>query len=280
MFLQNDRDLVAKVLAPPRTWLIASVGVFLSWSHGTAHGLPIPTVSPRPEIELGATGQPIEAWALPAWPELGETVSNLDAESDFTLDIDSQILEESPVLQRWLETVPDIQADIRRDPAFRTRLRLGYVGFPDEDGTGGILIGIQDLFIGQTPLALSAEYAVGDGGDRESIGVDAQYYLLPLGGYVNIAPVVGYRAVEIDGVTSDGAHLGLRAIVVPSRTGAADLSFAQTWVAPGSEQEVGLTTFSFGYAVTHNLRVATDIQLQKGPAGRGSRVGLLLEWMP
>ncbi|MDJ0560268.1 MAG: hypothetical protein PX638_14290, partial [Microcystis sp. M53599_WE4] len=46
------------------------------------------------------------------------------------LDLDPKIRQESPVLERWLEKIPDIAEDIRRDPSFRTRIRLGYAEFP------------------------------------------------------------------------------------------------------------------------------------------------------
>ena len=38
------------------------------------------------------------------------------------LDLSPEIVEESPVLQRWLEEVPDVLEDIRSDPSFRTRV--------------------------------------------------------------------------------------------------------------------------------------------------------------
>lgn len=198
---------------------------------------------------------------------------------DSEFDIDPQIIEDSPVLQRWQEEIPDIAADIKYDPAFRTRVRMGYAQFPSTDHTGGIYLGIQDVFIGQTPLTVSAEYSGNWRGDRTLFGIDAQYYLLPLGWYGNVAPVLGYRLVESPEFDSEGFNVGLRIILIPSRGGGADLSLTQTWVAPGTDEEIGLTTFSAGYAVTSNLRVATDIQTQNAPHNQESRVSILLEWM-
>nr|MBA3923620.1 hypothetical protein [Nostocaceae cyanobacterium] len=54
----------------------------------------------------------------------------------------------------------------------------------------------------------------------------------------------------------------------------------QSWVSPGTDSEVGLTTLSAGYAVSHNLRLSTDIQKQNARLFKDSRVGLVLEWMP
>ncbi|MGD1941933.1 MAG: hypothetical protein ACFB0G_11530 [Leptolyngbyaceae cyanobacterium] len=196
------------------------------------------------------------------------------------VDVDPAIIDSSPVLQRWLEEVPDIAIDIQHDPAFRTRVRLGYAEFPAADNTGGVYVGVQDLFVGRTPLTLSAEYSSNGRGDSQLIGADAQFYLLPLGWYGNVAPVVGYRSIETSTFDTDGVNVGFRIMLIPSRAGAADLSFTQSWVAPGTDQEVGLSTFSAGYAIAEDIRISTDIQTQNADNGQESRVTLLLEWMP
>lgn len=195
------------------------------------------------------------------------------------VDVDPAIIEGSPVLQRWLEEVPDLAVDIHHDPAFRTRVRVGYAEFPSTDNTGGVYVGVQDVFVGRTPLTLSAEYAVNGRGDRQVIGADAQYYLLPLGWYGNVAPVIGYRDIQTPEFAADGLNLGLRVILIPSRAGTADLSVTQSWVAPGTDREVGLTTFSAGYAIAEDLRIGTDIQIQNTRRRQESRVGVLLEWL-
>ncbi len=195
------------------------------------------------------------------------------------IDIDPELIENSPVLQRWLEEIPDVATDIKHDPAFQTRLRLGYAHFPSNDHTGGLYVGVQDVFVGRTPLTLSADYSQNGRGDRTSYGFDAQYYALPLGSYGNFAPVLGYRHLETPTYISEGVNIGFRVVLIPSRTGAADLSLTQTWVAPGSNDEVGLTTFSVGYAVTSQLRISTDIQTQNTATRQDSWVGVLLEWM-
>ncbi len=102
----------------------------------------------------------------------------------------------------------------------------------------------------------------------------------PLGSYVNIAPLVGYRHLQTDEYSTDGVNVGARLKLVLSRGGAADISLTQSWVAPGTTEEVGLTTLSFGYAMTRNLRLSTDIQKQNSRQSKDSRVGIVLEWMP
>jgi hypothetical protein len=205
--------------------------------------------------------------------------SGLPTATGTDLDIDPAIIENSPVLQRWLEAIPDVATDIKYDPAFRPRLRAGYAFFPSNGQTSGFQVGVQDWFLGRTPLALSADYSENSPGDRASYGIDAQYYILPLGWYGNVAPVLGYRSLDTPTYSVSGFNVGFRIVLIPSRTGAADLSLTQTWVAPGTPDEVGLTTFSVGYAVTSQLRIATDIQTQNAPGRQDSRVGVLLEWL-
>jgi hypothetical protein len=91
---------------------------------------------------------------------------------------------------------------------------------------------------------------------------------------------VGYRNLETGDYSTDGVNVGARLLLVLSRTGAADVSLTQSFVSPGSSEEVGITTLSFGYAVTRNLRLSTDIQKQNSREEKDSRVGIVLEWMP
>ena len=186
-------------------------------------------------------------------------------------------IKDSPVLQRWQRQVPNVLEDIKNDPSFRTRWRLGYNRFSQSNGAN---IGIEDVFIGKTRLTASGDYQWAFNGDYQSYGADLHYYLRPLGSYVNIAPLVGYRHLQNGDYSMDGVNVGGRLKLVLSRGGAADITLAQSWVAPGTAKEVGLTTLSFGYAVTRNLRLATDIQKQNSRHSKDSRVGIVLEWMP
>lgn len=101
-----------------------------------------------------------------------------------------------------------------------------------------------------------------------------------LGSYVNIAPLVGYQHLQNGDYSTDGVNVGGRLKLVLSRGGAANITLAQSWVAPGTAKEVRLTTLSVAYAVTRNLRLATDIQKQNSRHSIDSRVGIVLEWMP
>ncbi len=195
-----------------------------------------------------------------------------------SLNLSPEIIEQSPVLQRWLEAVPDVRADIRNDPSFTTRVQAGTTFFPSTDGTGGFVIAVEDWFIGRTPLTVSADYQQNYRGDRQAYGADLHYYVLPLGGYFNIAPTVGYRTAR-SGQDYDvsGANVGVRLRFVPSRTGAADLTLDQSWVV-GDSQGLSITQLNLGYAITQDLRLSTDLEWQSTADKGDSRVGVNLEW--
>ncbi|MCW6036563.1 hypothetical protein K4A83_09850 [Spirulina subsalsa FACHB-351] len=226
-------------------------------------------------------------WGNPSSPPLQtlgnaskQWITQASAPPSTPLDIEPEILDESPVLQRWSEEIPDVLHDIRHDPSFKTRVRLGYSQFPSTHHRSGWTIGVEDVFLGKTGLTVSAEYQGTFKGDRTTWGGDLRYYVLPLGSRVNIAPVLGYRNITTGAYQTDGINVGAKLKLIPSRTGAADLSLTQTFVSPGSSDEVGITTLSVGYAITPQLRISTDLQKQNSVAKKDSRVGIILEWMP
>lgn len=194
-------------------------------------------------------------------------------------NIPEGVLKESPTLQRWLKEAPDILEDIRHDPSFRTRLRLGFTTFPSTDNTGGINVGIEDIFIKRTGLTISADYQSAFNGDRHAYGADLHYFLLPLGNYFNLAPLIGYRYVQSNDFNTDGLHLGLRLMLAFSRTGGGDISLSQSYISPGGSEEVGITSLSVGYAVTSKLRLSTDLEWQNSLEDHDSRAGINLEFL-
>lgn len=196
------------------------------------------------------------------------------------LDIPQETIESSPVLQRWLQETPDISLDIDRDPAFSTRLRLGYSLYPSNNNSSGIIVGVEDIFVDRTKLTFSADYSTNFDGERTSIGGAFNYYLFNLGNYINIAPVVGYRYLQTGDFDTNGVNLGIKLKLSLSRTGAADLSLTQSFISPTGDEEVGITNLSVGYAITPHLRLATDIEKENSRAKKDSRVSILLEWIP
>ena len=222
------------------------------------------------------------AWSMPQPQKTPSATDEVQAgsaavgRSTLDLDLNPEVIESSPVLQRWLRQVPNILDEIANDPSFRTRLRLGYSLFSNAVGWN---VALEDVLINRTGLTVSGEYHATFNNERKAYGTDVRYYLRPLGSYVNVAPLIGYKHLETEAYSTDGINLGARLLLVLSRPGAADISLTQSWVSPGTDEEVGLTTLSFGYAVTHHLRVSTDIQKQNARVSKDSRVGIVLEWM-
>ncbi len=184
----------------------------------------------------------------------------------------------SPVFQRWQQQIPNVLAEIENDPSFRTRWRLGY---GERDQQGGVNLGVEDIFLVDR-LTLSGDYQIDSQANYQTnpmaYGAELRYYLLPLGNYVNVAPVLGYRQINTENFTTNGVRVGGRVQVVFSRPSAADLALSQTWVSPGSSQEVAITDVSLGYAITRNLRVGTQWQLQQHGQGSDRRLGIFVEF--
>ena len=195
------------------------------------------------------------------------------------LDIPEEIIENSPVLQRWLQETPDVLEDIRHDPSFKTRFKFGFSLFPSSDDAVGINIAVEDIFIARTGLTLSTDYYTTFNSSRVAVGANVHYFLFPLGSYINIAPLVGYRYIQSDNYSSDGINLGIRLILALSRTGAAELSLSQSFVSIGSEDEIGITSLSVGYALSPDIRCSTDIELQNSPIDQDNRFSINLEFL-
>ena len=212
---------------------------------------------------------------LSASPANAQDAINIEEE----IDIPPAILKDSPVLQEWLEEIPNVLEDIKYDPAFTTLVRLGFTTFPSSNDAAGLNFAIEDIFIKRTGLTISADYQTAFNGDRNAIGIDLHYFLLPLGSYVNFAPLVGYRYVQSNDFFTDGVHLGIRLMIALSRTGGGDISVSQSFINPGGSEEVGITSFSAGYAVTPHLRLSGDIERQNSVENGDTRIGLNLEWL-
>jgi len=256
-----------------------------NWEAGQVPGLP---AAPRPAIaaSLSLSGN------LPSLPERTDSpsgaidpVAQADSEPPAVAPTDPPTpenpsdLDKSPVYQKWRQRVPDVLEDIKRDPSFRTRVRLGLSYFPSTFDSLGWNVGVEDVFLGNTPLTLSGDYQATFTGDRKAGGAELRYYILPLGSYFNVTPVLGYRYLETPRYTTDGLNVGIKAQFVLSRTGGADIALSQTWVAPRQSEEVGITKLSFGYALTKSLRLSTDIEKQNSKQKKDTRFGLSLEWM-
>lgn len=203
---------------------------------------------------------------------------DIDKKSE-EFDLDKEIIENSPVFQKWLKQVPNVLDKIENEPIFTTRVKFGYAEFPSNHHHGGIYLGIEDLFIGKTPLTFNADYSTDFRGDRLSVGTSLHYYLLPLGSYVNIAPVLGYRYLQTEGYHTDGVNIGLRLGLIFSPHGAGDIFITQSFVFPTSNQEVGITDITAGYAISEKIRLSAGVEWQNSEKKGDSQVKIGLEWI-
>jgi len=248
------------------------------WSATTStHSLsPIPQLSiPQPASTTTLSSLPL----LPAAPPIAPDTVAIAPPDGREIDLKPDVIENSPLLQRWLREIPDITSEITNSPSFRTRLRLGYSQFPSTDQSSGINVGLEDVFLGRSGLTVSGDYYRTLNGQRQGWGADLHYYVRPLGSYINVSPVVGYRRLDTPLYSTDGLNLGMRLVVVLSRGGGADFSLTQTWLAPSSDREIGILNFSAGYALTPTLRLSADVEQQNARQRQDSRATIVLEWL-
>jgi hypothetical protein len=190
------------------------------------------------------------------------------------LEIDRQVIESSPVLQRWLEKPPDLLDDIYNTPSFNTKLR---VGITSRNQSLGVEAGVEDLFVGRSPLTVSGNYQSELSGRESELQANLRYYVLPLGSYWNISPIVGYRQFnQLDRPQISGLDIGLQGILVLSPH-SSDLRLSHIFTSPSGNLEMSTTTLSSSYAITNNLRLGTKIEWRRSPLIYDSRVGFLLE---
>jgi hypothetical protein len=189
------------------------------------------------------------------------------------LEIDRQIVDSSPVLRRWLQQPPDLLEDIYHTPSFNTKIR---VGISSRNNHLGVEAGIEDQFVGHSPLTISGSYQTEFSGRESEFQVNLRYYILPLGSYWNVSPIVGYRQFnQADRPQISGLDLGLQGILVLSPH-SSDLRLSHTFTAH-SDREMSITALSSSYAITNNLRLATKIEWRRSPFIDDGRLGFLLE---
>ncbi|MBD2178107.1 hypothetical protein H6F42_14390 [Pseudanabaena sp. FACHB-1998] len=190
------------------------------------------------------------------------------------LEIDRQIIERSPVLRRWLEKPPDLLEDIHNTPSFDKKFRIGITS---RNNSLGLEAGFEDLFVGQSSWAVSGSYQTEFSGRESEIQANFRYYLLPLGSYWNISPIVGYRQFnQWERPQTSGLDVGLLGILVLSPH-SSDLRLSHTFTSPNGNLEMSTTVLSTSYAITNNFRLGTKIEWRRSPLIYDSRVGFLLE---
>lgn len=190
------------------------------------------------------------------------------------LDIDPQIIQNSPVLQRWLTNPPDLLRDIYHTPSFGTKLRAGIIS---RDNRLGLELGVEDLFVGASPVTVSGSYQTLFPTSESSFDLKVRYYILPLGSYVNIAPQVGYRQFTAVGQPSiSGLEIGVQGILVFSPR-SADLRLSHGFTNFATDTELSVTALSASYALGRHVWLGSKIEWRRSPIQSDSRVGITLE---
>lgn len=191
------------------------------------------------------------------------------------IDVDRQIMESSPVLRRWLMNPPDLLQDIYDAPNFATKIQLGLVS---RDNSLGLDVGIQDVFVGNSPVTLSGSYQTLFPSAESSYELQGRYYLFPLGSYFNVAPQIGYRQVRtITNRSIEGVEVGLQGILVLSPR-SADLRLSHGFTNIGTDSELSVTALSASYALTRQLWLNSKIEWRRSSLQSDSRVGIQLEF--
>ncbi|MGQ9836779.1 MAG: hypothetical protein ACUVRV_02130 [Cyanobacteriota bacterium] len=191
------------------------------------------------------------------------------------LGLDGQILEDSPVLRRWLENPPNLLDQIRNTPVLPTRLQANF------ESSSHWRIGLQDLRLGDR-LTLSGDYRQSaNEPENRQYGSEIRYFLAPVGSSFNLAPQLGYRVLELEDRSLSGMSYGAFAVLALA-PGAADLTGSYSWVLPKEQQEgqATLAEVTATYAISPSLRLAARYSLRNSTLARESSLGFGVEWIP
>jgi hypothetical protein len=151
------------------------------------------------------------------------------------------------------------------------------LGITSRDQSLGFDVGLQDLFLGSSPTTFSANFQREFGDRQTNLNADFRYYLLPMGGYFNITPLLGYRYMNFFGESVSGVDVGIEGILVLSPR-SSDLRLSHSFTSPLGDKETSITTLSTSYGLSNRLSLSSNIQWRRSPIGSDSRVGFYLEW--
>ncbi len=215
--------------------------------------------------------------ALVHGPVAAQTLkADLTTQSNRALDlkIDQKLIQSSPVLRRWLAQPPDVLQEIDQTPAFPTRLQLTLFTIPSRGGDTEWSAAFQDIFLAQSSVSVSTEYSQSTRTENRQWGTQARVYLLPLGSHLNIAPVMGYRTLIVDGWSFQGPEIGTRFVIASPQ--AADISFTQSFTLD-EVTTVGRSQLAMGYALSPSIRISAQVQWQNSPIRWDTAYGFSLE---
>ncbi len=191
------------------------------------------------------------------------------------LGLDSEVVESSPVLQRWLTDPPDLLDEIRNTPAVPTRLQAGV-------DVSGWSLGISDLYLFNR-LSLSSSYHQSfDRPQDATFGSNLRYFVAPVGSRLNLAPQVGYGRLDQFERSLKGPQFGAY-VVLALDPGAADLTLSYNWLEPDHSTQEGRATvgeITTSYALSPSTRLAARYTWRHSTITKDQDLSLILEWVP
>lgn len=196
----------------------------------------------------------------------------LDPSPDLALD--AALLEASPTLRRWLQTPPDLLEEIRNRPLIQPRIQASL-------GPDTWSLGLEDLRLFDR-LTVSGDYQQvlnTPSGTEQQFGSSLRYYLAPLGSQVNVAPVVGYRHLEVAERSWGTVQWGAHAVLIPA-PGAADLTLSYSWLHPPDESISTLVQLTTAYTLRPSFRVGARYRYESSRLDQETSFGLVMEWIP
>ncbi|NJN76292.1 MAG: hypothetical protein HC796_08980 [Synechococcaceae cyanobacterium RL_1_2] len=182
------------------------------------------------------------------------------------LNLPPTMVEESTLLQRWPIAIPDLTEQIKHEPIFSPRIGISF-----SDERFGV--NLRRVNIPGTRWVIEGNY------DPINEGVSLDYYSRALGHRLNIAPTIGYDSIEIEDRSRSGISLGVKVLLFGAGDGG-DGSVSHRFVNPGEgSKEMGITSLSLGYALTSQIRLATDFNFYRTIKYQEDQFKLNLEFL-
>ncbi len=191
------------------------------------------------------------------------------------MELETTVVEESPVLQRWLDQPPNVLEEITHTPILPARIQAVFEG----DSTWEL--GVADLQLADR-VTLSGSYRQSwDHPDDRDYGSEVRYYLAPMGSILNLAPQLGYRSFNQADRQLSGPYLGAF-VVLGLAPGAADLTASYSFLDPVEPEEgqATLASITASYALSTSIRLAARYSWRNSTLRKDSDFGLILEWIP